>query len=128
MTRGDRHDPPLAIRPWGTFRVVGEWSGKVTVKILTLNPRSRLSLQKHMHRREEWLCLSGTAQVQIGRRQLKMKVGDWARVQRNQLHRISSEKGVEILEASYGKFSEDDIVRFEDDYGRAGKAPSGSRR
>jgi len=106
-------------RPWGSFEVVGEWSGKITVKILKVEPRSRLSLQKHRHRREEWLCLSGSADVQLGRRKFRMKVGDWARVQRNQLHRIYSEGGAEILEVSVGKFSEEDIVRIEDDYGRA---------
>ncbi|MDG7007060.1 MAG: phosphomannose isomerase type II C-terminal cupin domain [Nitrososphaerota archaeon] len=114
-------------RPWGSFRVVGEWSDMITVKILKVEPRSRLSLQKHRHRREEWLCLSGSAEVQVGQRSFKMKVGDWARVQRNQLHRIYSEGGAEILEVSVGKFSEEDIVRMEDDYGRAGKrsAPAG---
>ena len=110
-------------RPWGSFRVVGEWSGTITVKILRVEPRSRLSLQKHLHRREEWLCLSGSAEVQVGRRTFRMKVGDWAKVQKNQLHRIYSEGGAEILEVSVGKFSEDDIVRMEDDYGRAGKGP-----
>jgi mannose-6-phosphate isomerase-like protein (cupin superfamily) len=115
-------------RPWGSFTVVGEWSGKITVKILTVEPRSRLSLQKHMHRREEWLCLSGSADVQVGRRSFRMKVGDWVRVQRNQLHRIYSEAGAEILEVSVGKYSETDIVRIEDDYGRADKRPAPAKR
>jgi mannose-6-phosphate isomerase-like protein (cupin superfamily) len=110
-------------RPWGSFTVVGEWSGRITVKILKVEPRSRLSLQKHRHRREEWLCLSGSADVQLGRRKFRMKVGDWTRVQRNQLHRIYSEGGAEILEVSVGKFSEEDIVRIEDDYGRAQGEP-----
>ena len=100
--------------------MVGEWSGKVTGKILQVEPRSRLSLQKHRNRREEWLCLSGSAEVQIGQESFKMGVGDWARVKRNQLHRIYSVGGAEILEVSVGKFSEDDIIRMEDDYGRVG--------
>lgn len=106
-------------KPWGSFRVVGEWSGKITVKILRVEPGSRLSLQKHLHRREEWLCLSGSALVRVGKGSFKVKVGDWVRVPRNRLHRISSEEGAEILEVSFGRFSEEDIVRVEDDYGRA---------
>ena len=110
----------VARRPWGSYRVVGEWSGKITVKVLTVNPGSRLSLQKHSHRDEEWLCLSGSAEVRVGNKTFTMEVGDRARVTRSKLHRIYSEKGAELLEVSFGKFSEDDIVRLEDDYGRAG--------
>ena len=120
--------PGRVQRPWGSFRVLGAWSGKITVKILTVEPRSRLSLQRHRRRREEWLCLSGSAVVQIGDKSSKMKVGDWARVERNQLHRIYSEAGAEILEVSVGEFSEDDIVRVEDDYGRGGAKPARARR
>ena len=100
--------------------MIGEWSGKITVKILTVSPGSRLSLQKHRHRREEWLCLRGVATVQVGTRTLRLKAGDWTKVQRNQLHRIYSKGGADILEVSFGKFSEEDIVRLEDDYGRTG--------
>ena len=107
-------------KPWGTYRVVGQWSDRITVKILTVNPHSRLSLQKHRHRDEEWLCLSGSALVQLGSRTFRVKVGDRVSVPRNRLHRIQSESGVELLEVSFGKFSEEDIVRVEDDYGRAG--------
>lgn len=108
----------LVKRPWGTFRVVGEWSGKITVKLLSVNPHSRLSLQKHGHRDEEWLCLSGSAEVRVGHKTLRMGVGDRATIPRGVLHRIYSKGGAEILEVSFGKFSEDDIVRVEDDYGR----------
>ena len=65
--------------------------------------------------------------VQVGRRSFNMKVGDWADVPRRQLHRIYSEEGAEILEVSKGRFSEDDIIRVEDDYGRAGTPPSRRR-
>lgn len=108
-------------RPWGTYRVVGQWSDVITVKILSVKPRSRLSLQKHSHRDEEWLCLSGTAKVRVGEKTFTMKVGDKVLVRRNELHRIDTDVGVEILEVSTGEFSEDDIVRLEDDYGRATK-------
>lgn len=106
-------------RPWGSFRVIGQWSGEITVKVLTIAPGSRLSLQKHLNRSEEWLCLSGSAEVRVGSRTIAMEAGDRATIPRKRLHRISSVGGAEILEVSFGKFSEEDIVRVEDDYGRA---------
>jgi mannose-6-phosphate isomerase-like protein (cupin superfamily) len=116
-------------RPWGTYTVVGRWSDRITVKILKVNAGSRLSLQKHRSRDEEWLCLSGSAQVRVGDRTFRMRVGDRATVPRNRLHRISSPKGVELLEVSFGKHSEEDISRVEDDYGRADdKASRRSKR
>ena len=112
--------PEAVRRPWGSYRVVGRWSGSITVKVLKVSPRSRLSLQKHRHRDEEWLCLKGSAEVVVGKKTLTLGVGDRAFVRRNQVHRIYSEKGAEILEVAFGRFSEGDIVRLEDDYGRAG--------
>ncbi len=106
-------------RPWGTYELVGQWSGKITVKILTVNPRSRLSLQRHTRREEEWLCLKGSAEVRVGDRTFRMEPGDRTLVRKNELHRIHSERGAEFLEISFGRFSEKDIVRVEDDYGRA---------
>ena len=106
-------------RPWGSFKVVGRWSGKITVKILKVEPRSRLSLQRHRHRREEWLCLKGDAEVQVGSKTFRLKAGERTAVARNQLHRIYSERGAELLEISFGLFDEGDLVRVEDDYGRA---------
>lgn len=116
-TRGA--DGGVVQRPWGTYKVVGRWSDRVTVKILTVSPGSRLSLQRHRYRDEEWLCLSGSAQVRVGNRTFKMRVGDRTTVPRNRLHRIYTRGGVELLELSFGKYSEEDIVRVEDDYGRA---------
>jgi len=113
-------------RPWGTYTFVGEWSDKITVKILKVNPRSRLSLQRHKFRDEEWLCLRGSAEVRVGTKSFRMGVGDRALVPRNKLHRIYSEQGVEFLEVAFGRYSEDDITRVEDDYGRAGSPLSDS--
>ncbi|MDG6909314.1 MAG: phosphomannose isomerase type II C-terminal cupin domain [Nitrososphaerota archaeon] len=105
-------------RPWGSYTLVGKWSGKITVKVLRISPGGRLSLQRHRRRDEEWLCLEGKARVRVGAKEFGMKAGDRTFVPRNRLHRISSEKGAEFLEVSYGRFSEGDIVRVEDDYGR----------
>ena len=105
-------------KPWGSYRILGQWSNAITVKVLTVNPHSRLSLQKHEHRDEEWLCLRGRAKVQVDDKSFAINVGDKAFVPRSRLHRLSSDIGAEILEVTYGMFDESDIVRIEDDYGR----------
>ncbi len=105
-------------KPWGSYRVVGQWSDRITVKILTVNPNSRLSLQRHKHRNEEWLCLRGRVEAQVGERTVLMNIGDKTSVPRTWLHRLSSDIGAEILEVTYGDFDENDVERIEDDYGR----------
>jgi mannose-6-phosphate isomerase len=91
-----------------------------TVKILSVNPRSRLSLQYHMHRAEEWFCLRGEAVATLGAAlgRLRLSVGSTISVPKGTYHRLESEKGAHVLEVSRGFFDEDDIVRVEDDYAR----------
>ena len=106
-------------RPWGHVTVLASWPSKITVRVLTINPHSRISLQKHKMRDEEWLCVSGRARVQVDSRTYDVKAGDKAFIPRTHLHRVGSDAGAEILEVAYGTFKDDDIVRLEDDYGRA---------
>ena len=106
-------------RPWGHLTVIGSWPSKITVRVLTINPNSRISLQKHRLRDEEWLCVSGRAKVTVDRRTFDLEVGEKVFVPRKHLHRVGSDTGAEILEVAYGTFRDDDIVRVEDDYGRA---------
>jgi mannose-6-phosphate isomerase len=105
-------------RPWGTYTTLGQWSDKITLKVLKVNPRSRTSLQKHEHRDEEWICLSGKAKIIVGKRTLTLHVGEKVFISKKRLHRVASVEGTEILEVSYGKFDENDVMRVEDDYGR----------
>jgi len=119
MGRDEFMESETVRRPWGTYTTLGQWSDKITLKVLKVNPRSRTSLQKHAHRDEEWTCLSGKALVTIGRRAFVLQVGKKAFIPRKRLHRVASVEGAEILEVSYGKFDENDVVRVEDDYGRA---------
>ena len=106
-------------RPWGHLTVIGSWPSKITVRVLTINPHSRISLQKHRMRDEEWLCVRGRARVQVDERTFDLKAGEKVFVPRRHLHRVGSDAGAEILEVAYGTFKDDDIVRLEDDYGRA---------
>jgi mannose-6-phosphate isomerase len=109
-------------RPWGDFIVIGKWPG-ITVKIIRVHPRSRLSLQKHSLRDEEWLCVRGNAVAQIGEERHTLRPGSKVFIPRTHLHRLSTTSGAEILEVGYGVFKERDVVRVEDDYGRATKNP-----
>jgi mannose-6-phosphate isomerase len=105
-------------RPWGGFEqfTLNEIS---TVKILTLRPQQRFSLQKHSSRSEFWRFLDNPAKVTIGKKTFRVKKGDEIKIPSGSLHRIQAlSKPVSVLEISLGKFKEKDIKRLDDDYGR----------
>lgn len=105
-------------RPWGEFRqfITGQ---PVTVKILLIKARERISLQQHELRSEFWRVLSGTPLITIGTKTFQAEKGDEIEVPRSALHRIeATDTDVEILEISQGIFNEADVSRTEDDYGR----------
>lgn len=105
-------------RAWGGFErfTLNENS---TVKILTIKPGKEFSLQYHEKRIEFWQFLDNPAIVTIGNRKIKAKKGTELYISKKTLHRIKAiNKPVKVLEISFGKFSENDIVRIEDDYGR----------
>ena len=108
-------------RPWGSFEILCKGSGYQT-KRLTVNPKSRLSLQTHKHRDEQWIIAKGTAQVTVGNVQIVLGKGESTCVPRTVAHRIeniSEIDSLEIIEVQIGDYiSEDDIERIEDDYGR----------
>ncbi len=110
------------MRPWGKFEVIYQNPTKtVTVKLITINPHSRLSLQYHHNRTEVWTCLTGSALVELEQNKFELKEGDQFTVPQGKVHRMSSEERTEILEVSLGPFAEEDVVRLQDDYGRAAK-------
>jgi mannose-6-phosphate isomerase len=92
-----------------------------TVKIISVNPNSRLSLQYHRHRAEEWFCLKGNAVATLGESLVRhpLGVGETVSVPLGVLHRLESAAGADILEVATGHFDEQDIVRLADDYARA---------
>lgn len=109
-------------KPWGNF--INLWRERgLNIKIISLEPQSRLSLQSHRFRDEVWFLLSGNLDCQIGEKNFRMKKGIPYLISRGIKHRLSAfEKGGKIIEISFGKFEEEDIIRYEDDYGRAGEA------
>ena len=105
-------------KPWGDFErfTLNEVS---TVKILTVNPKQKFSLQYHKKRKEFWKFLDNPAKVIVGKKTFRVKKGDIIIVSPKTNHRIEAySKSVRVLEISLGKFDEKDIKRIEDKYGR----------
>lgn len=107
-------------RPWGSFATLEEGPG-YKVKRLVVLPGRRLSLQKHRHRAEHWVVVSGTATVVRGTETLTLRRRQCAVIPRGAWHRIANRGRVPtvVIEVQHGSYlGEDDILRRQDDYGR----------
>jgi len=106
-------------RPWGRFEQFVH-NEQCTVKLLYVKASSRLSLQYHKNRKEFWKVIRGPVGVQIGDENFTGNEGDEFEVPAGAKHRLQglSSHGI-ILEISFGDFDENDIVRLDDDFGRA---------
>ena len=105
-------------RPWGNFR---QFTHNIpsTVKIITVNPGEMLSLQSHKKRSEFWRVIAGDGTVEIGEVKKNTAVGDEHEIAIGEKHRLSAgPNGIQVLEIAFGDFNEDDVVRYEDKYGR----------
>ena len=119
--------PPVPlrdVRPWGHFELVA-LNQPVTVKVITVAPGGRLSLQRHQHRDELWQVLDGPLAVQVGDRTWEAGAGDRVWVPRGEVHRAGNPGAAagRLLEVAFGVFDEEDIERLDDDYARA-QAPA----
>lgn len=120
MTDSDpRQDSFVEERPWGRFEQLVA-NRPSTVKIITVSPGHRLSLQTHEERGEFWRVLSGRLEITVGERTWTAAPGDTAWIPAGAQHRLANSGDDEgsILEIAFGHFDEDDIVRLEDDYTR----------
>ncbi|MBS45162.1 MAG: mannose-6-phosphate isomerase [Nocardioides sp.] len=107
-------------RPWGSWEVLDEGEG-FKVKRIIVEPRSRLSLQTHEHRSEQWAVVSGTATCLIDDEVVVVRPGEQTTVDAGRMHRIANahDEVLVLIEVQMGAYcGEDDIVRLEDDYGR----------
>ncbi len=105
-------------RPWGNFRQFTHNSTS-TVKIITIKPGESLSLQSHSKRSEFWRVIEGSGVVEIENNKYDVVSGDEHNVPVNAKHRATAgESGLVFLEIDEGDFDEEDIVRYEDKYGR----------
>lgn len=108
-------------RPWGTWHVLDEGEG-YKVKRITVKPHSRLSYQTHEHRAEHWVVAAGRATCVIDGETVVAERGQCIDVEIGQAHRIGNadDEDLVIIEVMRGSYlGEDDIVRLEDDFGRA---------
>ncbi len=108
-------------RPWGHYTVIQEETGFL-VKCIVVNPKEKLSLQYHHHREEHWVVLQGEAFVTKGDEQINLNVGQSIDIALNEVHSLqnSSDEVLKVLEIQRGEIlDENDIVRLEDNYGRA---------
>lgn len=109
-------------RPWGKFEILYDGED-CKVKRITVNPGCRLSLQSHEKREEVWTCVSGILGVVRGSEITEIHPGYTAKIHLNDVHRaFNASVGHELtvfIEVQTGTyFGEDDITRYEDDYGR----------
>jgi mannose-6-phosphate isomerase-like protein (cupin superfamily) len=109
------------VRPWGFYENLAD-TDTHKVKRITVLPGKRLSLQRHLKRTEHWFVVSGSAVVTCGGREIALGPGGYTDIPRGESHRILNNGTgnlvfIEIQTGSY--FGEDDIIRLEDDFGRA---------
>ncbi|MFZ3129471.1 MAG: mannose-1-phosphate guanylyltransferase/mannose-6-phosphate isomerase [Rhodoferax sp.] len=107
-------------RPWGWYDSV-DMGPRHQVKRITVKPGASLSLQKHQHRAEHWVVVSGTAEITNGDQVLVLHENQSTFIPQGQVHRLANpgETLLEIIEVQSGSYlGEDDIVRLTDNYGR----------
>ena len=105
------------LRPWGKY-IILEKKRDYWIKKLFVRQGEKLSLQSHKGRFEIWIVLSGRIEVIKGNSHLFLKEGEFVKINKKEKHRITGLKDSWILETAFGQVRENDIVRFEDDYGR----------
>lgn len=108
-------------RPWGTYTVLEEGAG-YKIKRIEVKPGATLSLQMHHHRSEHWIVVEGTAKVVNGEQELLLNTNQSTYIPVGFKHRLANPGlvAVVMIEVQTGAYlGEDDIVRFEDNYGRA---------
>lgn len=107
-------------RPWGTWEVL-DTGTKHIVKKITVMPDKILSLQMHYHRTEHWIIVDGEAEVTLGEKVFTAPTDTAIRIEKEQKHRIANktDKPMVFIEVQTGDtLDENDIIRFEDNYGR----------
>jgi mannose-1-phosphate guanylyltransferase/mannose-6-phosphate isomerase len=110
-----------AHRPWGTYTVLEE-GDRFKMKRIVVKPNAQLSLQMHHHRSEHWIVVSGCAEIVNGDRVISLQPNESTYIPAGHKHRLKNPGVMDLvlIEVQCGEYlGEDDIVRFEDVYGRA---------
>ena len=110
-------------KPWGHYKTLLV-DKNYQVKLISIGPGGKLSLQKHHHRCEHWVIVKGHLKVIKGEEASMRKENDYIYIEKGELHRLENEgsTNAEVIEIQYGDYlGEDDIVRIDDQYGRITK-------
>ncbi len=113
--------PQTVNRPWGTYSVL-ESTDRYKMKRIVVRPGERLSLQKHLHRSEHWVVVSGTATCTVGDKVFYVRPNESTYIPSGTIHRLQNEGKLPlvIVEVQVGEYTgEDDIIRVQDDYKRS---------
>ena len=119
--RSERESHRKVYRPWGMYDSIAA-NGRYQTKRIVVNPGAQLSLQKHYHRAEHWVVVQGTGLVTRGDEEVILSVNESIYIPIGMKHRLENPGVIplEIIEVQTGDYlGEDDIVRFDDQYGRA---------
>jgi mannose-1-phosphate guanylyltransferase len=111
---------PTSYRPWGGYTSVLN-GDRFQVKRLFVTPGKKLSLQKHHHRSEHWICVKGTAEVTIGEETRIVRENESIYIPQGEVHRLANPGKImlEVIEVQTGSYlGEDDIIRIVDEFGR----------
>ncbi len=106
-------------RPWGSCTTL-ESHDRYKINRIRVNPAAGLSLQKHYHRYEHWIVVSGTAKITSGREVFLLQENQSSSIPAGVLHRVENPGAIplELIEIQIGSYlGEDDIVRYNDEYG-----------
>jgi mannose-1-phosphate guanylyltransferase/mannose-6-phosphate isomerase len=126
VARVKAHKPELteihrtAHRPWGTYTVLEE-GANFKIKRIVVNPGAKLSMQMHKHRSEHWVVVSGEATITNGDMEFTLQANQSTYIPKTHRHRLANNNAepLAIIEVQCGDYvGEDDIIRFDDTYGR----------
>lgn len=115
--------PKISLRPWGSWTSLLH-SPRYQIKLIEVKPGARLSLQKHHHRSEHWIVVSGTAMVTRDSERLEVHANESVFLPVGSVHRLENcgKVPLSLIEVQVGEYlGEDDIVRVEDDWSRDSK-------
>lgn len=108
-------------RPWGRFKNLFE-AAETKVKLIEVDPHQRLSYQSHKSRSEFWVVIRGRAKIVLNDEDIELKSGESIRIPKEARHRLANETDeiLQVIETQTGSyFGEDDIIRYQDDWGRS---------
>ncbi|MDT9547250.1 MAG: mannose-1-phosphate guanylyltransferase/mannose-6-phosphate isomerase [Chlorobium sp.] len=123
LNRRERDEAAIhrrVFRPWGSYETV-DGGEHFKVKRITVNPGAALSLQKHEHRAEHWVVVHGTAMITVEDKEITLTADQSTYIPVGALHRLENptDRPLDIIEVQTGMYlGEDDIIRFDDRYGR----------